>query len=60
MAKSQKKEDLIQGTGSFKKHTLGTPKYDPDAHLDRRKKDIEKLKSLLQDLVVKELKKLSK
>lgn len=61
MSKSQKKEDLFQGTGSVgKKHTVGKPIYDPDAHLDRREKDEETLKTLLQDLIKKEIIKLSK
>ena len=43
------------------KHTsVSNPPYDPDAHLDRRDKDEEKLKALLTDLIKSELKKLSK
>jgi len=45
----------------IKKHTsVSNPPYDPDAHLDRRDKDEEKLKALLTDLIKSELKKLSK
>jgi len=54
------KEDLLQGTGQFKKHTVGKPKYDPDAHLIRRDKDEKELEILLRDLIKKEIKKLSK
>ena len=44
-----------------KKHTaVSNPPYDPDAHLDRRDDDEEKLKALLTDLIRSELKKLSK
>jgi len=44
-----------------KKHTSpANPPYDPDAHLDRRDDDEEKLQALLTDLIKSELKKLSK
>tara|TARA_R110000824_G_scaffold132198_4_gene294520 strand:+ start:3143 stop:3658 length:516 start_codon:yes stop_codon:yes gene_type:complete len=43
-----------------KKHTApANPPYDPDAHLDRRDDDEEKLQALLTDLIKSELKKLS-